>query len=69
MKKNFYFVLAFLIVWGLAAGVCYLLGIVFEVNYFMDWKNNIILGFSCAAGGIFGPIVAAYIGKVFKKQS
>lgn len=68
MKKYLSFALAFLIVWGLAVGVCYLIGIVFEQNYFMDRTNNIVLGFSSALGGIFGPVIVAYIEKVIKKH-
>lgn len=67
MKKNLSLALAFMIVWVVVSGICYLIGIVFDKEYFLNPTNDIYLGFSSALGGIFGPILTSYISKKIKK--
>lgn len=68
MKKNITFILAFFIVWAFMALMCYLLNLLFGRNWFAgDWHEYVIIGFAGAVAGIFGPILAAWIGKSFKK--
>ena len=69
MKKNLAFILAFFIVWALTAFMCYLLNLIFGRNWFNGWQEYVIIGFAGAMAGIFGPILAAWIGKFFKKKS
>lgn len=68
MNKNLSLGLAFLVVWGLASGICRLLGLIFDWAFFWDWANIVVYGFSIAIGALFGPIVAAYFEKKFKKR-
>lgn len=69
MKKNFPLLLAFFIVWAFTAFVCYLLNIILDRNWFTNgWQEYVIIGFAGAIAGIVGPILAAWIGKCFKKK-
>ncbi|MDE6468749.1 MAG: hypothetical protein K2L28_07635 [Muribaculaceae bacterium] len=70
MKKNITFILAFFIVWAFIAFMCYLLNLVLDRNRFTNaWQEYVIIGFAGAMAGIFGPVLAAWIGKFFKKKS
>lgn len=69
MKKNITFILAFFIVWAFTAFMCYLLNLILDRNWFNGWQEYVIIGFAGAMAGIFGPILAAWIGKFFKKKS
>lgn len=70
MKKNITFLLAFFIVWAFTAFMCYLLNLILDRNWFANgWQEYVIIGFAGAVAGIFGPILAAWIGKFFKKRS
>ena len=69
MKKNIAFIMAFFIVWAFTAFMCYLLNLILGRNWFDDWQEYVIIGFAGAMAGIFGPILAAWIGKYFKKKS
>lgn len=70
MKKNLAFLLAFCIVWAIAAALCYLLNLIFDHSLFIDgWQEYAIIGFAGAVAGTFGPILAAWISKIFKKKS
>lgn len=70
MKKNITFLLAFFIVWAFTAFMCYLLNLISDRNWFTnDWQEYVIIGFAGAMAGIFGPILAAWVGKIFKKKS
>lgn len=70
MKKNLILLLAFLIVWAFTAFMCNLLNLVVDRNWITgNWHECIIIGFAGAVAGIFGPILAAWIGKFFKKKS
>ncbi len=55
MKKVVAFGLGFVVVWGLASGLCYLLGLIFDWAVFKDWVNVIFYGFASALGGLLGP--------------
>ena len=69
MKKNITFVFAFISVWAFSAFLCYLLNFILGRNWLTnDWREYIIIGFAAALAGVFGPILAAWIGKLFKKQ-
>ena len=68
--KNILLLLAFSIVWAFAALMCYLLNIIFGRHWFSgDWREYLIIGFAGAMGGVFGPILAAWIGKSLKKKA
>ena len=69
MKKNITFILAFFIVWALAAFMCCVLNLILGRNRFNGWQEYVIIGFAGAIAGLFGPILAAWIGKFFKKKS
>lgn len=70
MKKDITFLLAFFIVWAFTAFMCYLLNLILDRNLFTNgWQEYVIIGFAGAMAGIFGPILAAWIGKFFKKKS
>lgn len=69
MKKNLTFLLAFFIVWAFVAFMCYLLNLILGREWITgDWREYIIIGFAGAMAGIFGPILAAWFGKLFKKK-
>ncbi len=70
MKKDITFLLAFFIVWAFTAFMWYLLNLILDRNLFTNgWQEYVIIGFAGAMAGIFGPILAAWIGKFFKKKS
>ena len=70
MKKNITFLLAFFIVWAFTAFMCYLLNLISDRNWFTNgWQEYVIIGFAIAVTSIFGPILAAWIGKFSKKKS
>lgn len=69
MKKNIIFFVAFLIVWAIIAGLCYLSGLILNRDWFTDYPNYFIIGFAGATAGIFGPILAARLEKFFRKES
>ena len=69
MKKNLVFILAFFLVWDLAAFMCYLLNLILGRNWFNGWQEYVIIGFAGAMAGIFVPLLAAWIGNFFKKKS
>ncbi|MCX4331229.1 MAG: hypothetical protein OSJ24_03415 [Muribaculaceae bacterium] len=70
MKKNIIFILAFFIVWALIALLCHLLNLILALNWLPNnWQEYVIIGFAGAMAGIFGPILAAWISKYFKKNS
>lgn len=72
MKKNIIFIVAFFIVWAFTAFMCYLLNLILgrNLNLFTgDWREYIVIGFAGAMAGVFGPILAAWLGKLFKKKS
>lgn len=66
MKKNILWFVAFCIVWSLCAGVCYVVNHLFGLNWFDDWREYVVIGFAGAIASIFGPILAAWVEKVFK---
>ena len=69
MKKGISFLLAFFIVWAFVAFMCYLLNLILGRSWFTNgWQEYVIIGFAGATAGIFGPILAAWIGKCFKKR-
>lgn len=69
MKKNISFILAFFIVWALIASLCYLLNLILGRNWVTDnWQEYVIIGFAGALAGIFGPILAAWLSKLLKKN-
>lgn len=68
MKQNIS-LLAFFIVWAITAVMYYLLNLLLGKNGFTnDWQEFVIIGFAGAMGGFFGPKLAAWIGKFFKKS-
>lgn len=70
MKKNITFLLAFFIVWAFIAFMCYLLNLILDRNWLTNgWQEYVIIGFAGAMAGIFGPILAAWVGEIFKKKS
>ena len=70
MKKNITSLLAFFIVWAFTAFMCYLLNLILDRNWLSSgWQEYIIIGFAGAVAGIFGPILAAWIGKLLKKRA
>ncbi len=70
MKKNIIFIIAFFIVWVFTAFMCYLLNLVLGRNLFTgDWHEYIVIGFAGAMAGVFGPILAAWLGKLFNTKS
>ncbi len=70
MKKNLTILLAFCIVWVSTAVLCYLLNLVLDRSWFNNgWEEYVIIGFAGAVAGTFGPILAAWIGKLCKKKS
>ena len=70
MKKNLTLLLAFCIVWAFTAVMCYILNLILDRNWFINgWQEYVIIGFAGAMAGVFGPILAAWIGKFFKKKS
>ena len=70
MKKNLIFIIAFSIVWAFTAFMCYLLNLILGRNLFTgDWREYIVIGFAGAMAGVFGPILAAWLGKLFNKKS
>ena len=69
MKKKLSLLLAFLIVWVLSAFMCYLLNLIFDREGVTNvWQEYAIIGFAGALAGLFGPILAVRIGKIFKKR-
>lgn len=68
MKKNLIFLLAFVIVWAFIAFMCYMLSLMFGRDWFADWREYVIIGFAGAMAGVFGPVLAAWIGKMFKER-
>lgn len=70
MKKDLTIILAFCIVWVSTAVLCYLLNLLLDRNWFNNgWEEYVIIGFAGAMAGTFGPILAAWIRKLFKKKS
>lgn len=69
MKKNIILFVAFIIVWFWLAGLCYLLGLILNRDWFTEYPNYVVIGFSGAVAGIFGPILAAWLQKILKKKS
>lgn len=70
MKKNLTIILAFCIVWVSTGVLCYLLNLLLDRSWFNNgWEEYVIIGFAGAMAGTFGPILAAWIGKLFKKKS
>lgn len=68
MKKNIPLLVAFFIVWAFIAGLCYILNILFNQNWFTDWHEYVVIGLAGAIASIFGPILSAWIEKIFKKS-
>lgn len=70
MKKNITFIFAFFIVWVFTAFMCYLLNLMLNRHWFTNgWQEYVIIGFAGDVAGVFGPILAAWITKLFKKKS
>lgn len=70
ISKNISFLLAFFIVWAFCVFMCYLLNLILGRNVITNsWHESVIVGFAGAMAGIFGPILAAWISKRFKKKS
>ena len=60
--------LAFVIVSAFVAGFIYLLGYVLNrPSMYADGKA-VSIGLACGLGGLFGPIIAAYISKILSKK-
>ncbi len=67
MKKVALF-LAFMVVWFAVAGFCLLIGDLFNIDFFQSPANYIQIGLSAALAGLFGPPLAAYAQKLFRKK-
>lgn len=68
MRKILSGVLAFLLIWAIAFGVVYLVGIFVDYGDPYDWKYYLTIGFGAAVGGRFGPTVASSLTRRFKKS-
>lgn len=69
MKKLLSFILACIIVGAFVTFTAYLVpGKIFGNPYFLNWTNDIILGLAGATGGVFGPILAAYLSKKLRRS-
>lgn len=60
--------LAFLIVSALVTGFLYLWGSILNSPSIYADVNAISVGLGCGLAGLFGPIIAAYISKIFSKK-
>lgn len=60
--------LAFMIVSALVAGFLYLLGYILDRPSLYADGNAVSIGICCGLAGLFGPIIAAYISKIFSKK-
>lgn len=69
MRKNLLLFIAFCIVWYLIAGLCYVVDLLFSLNWFDDWREYVVIGFAGVIASIFGPILFAWIEKIFKNRS
>lgn len=69
MKKTISLLIAFFIVWAFMAGLCYILNLLFNQNWFAGWQEYVIIGLAGAVASIFGPILAAWLEKMFRKKS
>ena len=70
MKQKISLILAFFIVWAFTAVICDLLNLLLDRNGFTNGlQEYVIVGFAGAMAGIFGPILAGWIGKFFNKKS
>jgi len=69
MKKNLLLFIAFCIVWYLIAGLCYVVDLLFSLNWFDDRLDYVVIGFAGVIASIFGPILFAWIEKIFMNRS
>ena len=53
----------------LIAGLCYVVDLLFSLNWFDDWREYVVIGFAGVIASIFGPILFAWIEKIFKNRS
>ena len=60
--------LAFLIVSALVTGLLYLLGNILDSPSLYADGNAVTVGLGCGLAGLFGPIIAAYISKIFSRK-
>ncbi len=67
MKKVSLFI-SFAVVWFAIAGFCLLIGDLFNIDFFQSPANYIQIGLSAALAGLFGPPLAAYAQKLFRKN-
>lgn len=59
MKKTILLIVSILIVWGVCSGVMLLLD--------FGMKDALIIGFASAMGGVFAPIIMAWLDKTRSK--
>lgn len=71
MKRIVVYLLAFSIVYAAVAGACYFLSLfislIFNQDWFTDWREYVIIGLAGAIAGLFGPVLSARIENLFKK--
>ena len=68
MKKAISFFLAFIIVSAFIAGIVYLSGYIFKSPFLSNPSNAVSIGLAGGLGGLLGPILAAYISKLFSRN-
>lgn len=69
MKKNILLFIAFTIAWAALIAAAYLLNILFNQNWFDGWQEYVVFGLSGAVGGVFGPILSAWLMKKLKNRT
>lgn len=68
MKKFLSFTIAFCVVWFAVAGLCLLIGNVFNIDFLQGRAHYVQIGLAGAIAGLFGPLLAAYVDKLVKKR-
>ncbi|MDE6309504.1 MAG: hypothetical protein K2L81_04845, partial [Muribaculaceae bacterium] len=60
--------IALIIVGATVTAVAYLLNLLFHQNWFSGWQEFVVVGLAGAMGGVFGPILSAWLTQKFKKR-
>ncbi len=68
MKKNLSLAVTFLAEWVVMTLVCYSIGRIFNQGCFMDLSFDIVVGLAFASVNVFGPIAAAIVRRVSRKN-
>lgn len=68
MQKALSLLLAFIIITAFTAAILYLAGYVFNSAFLSNPSNALLIGLSGGLGGLLGPVIAAYISKLFSSR-